>query len=186
MRRSIQTGALGTQLFGAGHSSPPNNSGPQPTTNANDQLHRAGALSPTVNMITVRVIALPRTPFLGTWHRHCYFGEAEVWKRCGIQISIYTAYKPPPSVGGKLSRFLQHINYLDPPSWGPDTDIAAVGDKDEAEVWIPDQDDKVLGEAPMVETRLAIRCDTDYQNARFNQYRYWPLPAAYINHGLSN
>ena len=34
-----------------------------------------------------------------------------------------------PSVGGKLSKFLQHINYLDPPSWGPDTDVAAAGDK---------------------------------------------------------
>ena len=92
-----------------------------------------------------------------------------------------------PSVGGKLSRFLQHINYLDPPSWGPDTDIAAAGDKGEAEVWIPDQDDTVLGKAPMVETRLAIQCDTDeYQNARFNQYTNWPVPAAQINHGLPN
>ena len=61
-----------------------------------------------------------------------------------------------PSVGGKLSRLLQHINYLDPPFWGPDTDIAAAGDKGEAEVWNPDQDNKVLGKAPMVETRLTL------------------------------
>ena len=96
-------------------------------------------------------------------------------------------YGSEKDVGGKLSRFLQHINYLDPPSWGPDTDIAAAGDKGEAEVWIHDQDDKVLGKAPMVETSLAIRCDTDdYQNARFNQCTNWSLPAAQINHGLPN